>query len=97
MKAGTSGLATAEEHMMKAIVYREYGSPHNVVELEEVDVPVVCDVEAGAFTRSLRGRTLFTRPPQRWTTTGKVTRERNWSSRWIRTRRRNEAIEPWRM
>jgi NADPH:quinone reductase-like Zn-dependent oxidoreductase len=45
MKAGTSGLATAEEHTMKAIVYREYGSPHDVLELEEVDVPVVSDDE----------------------------------------------------
>ena len=35
---------------MKAIIYREYGSPHDVVELEEVNVPVVSDVEAGAVT-----------------------------------------------
>jgi len=50
MKTATSGLATAEEDMMKVIVYREYGSPHDVVELEEVSVPVVSDVEAGAVT-----------------------------------------------
>jgi NADPH:quinone reductase-like Zn-dependent oxidoreductase len=31
------------EHLMKAIVYRQYGSPDDVLELADIDKPVVND------------------------------------------------------
>ena len=36
-------MATAEERTVKAIIYREYGQPHDVLELAEVEMPAAGD------------------------------------------------------